>query len=119
MYIDVIGNEGELAMKDKEITDLFSAWEKLSQTPEKMIAYHSYFKTIIDEEARLDSAVYYGIKQSIEQGIKKGSELKAKEVARKLIAKGASNEDIHELTELSYEEIKRMCEEMGDSVKTK
>lgn len=88
-----------LAMKDENLIEAFNAWENLSQTPESIIAYHSRLKAITDEEAKLDYAMHKGI----EEGIKK--------VAKKMIVKGKSNEEIIDNTDLTLEEVEALRNE--------
>lgn len=106
VYNDIYLELEELAMKDERLIEAFSAWEELSQTPETIIAYHSRLKSIIDEEAKLDYAEHKGIEKGIEQGIKK--------IVRKMIAKGHSNEEIMDVTELTFEEIEKIRNEKNE-----
>ena len=86
-------------MKDERLIEAFNAWEELSQTPDTIIAYHSRLKSIIDEEAKLDYAEHKGIEKGIKQ------------IAKKMIDKGKSNEEIMEFTDLSVAEIDRIRRE--------
>ena len=90
-------------MKDERLIEAFNAWEELSQTPDTIIAYHSRLKSIIDEEAKLDYAEHKGSEKGIEKGIK--------QIAKKMIGKGKSNEEIMEFTDLSVAEIDRIRHE--------
>lgn len=87
-------------MKDENLLEAFNAWENLSQTQETIIAYQSRLKVLIDEEARLADVREEGIEEGIEQGVKK--------VAQNMIAKGKSNEEIMDVTDLSLEEMKAL-----------
>lgn len=93
VYEEIYKELEELAMKDENLLEAFNAWENLSQTPETIIAYQSRLKVILDEEARLDDVREEGI----EQGIKK--------VAQNMMAKGKSNEEIMDATDLTLEEV--------------
>ena len=97
VYNDIYQELEELAMKDENLVEAFNEWENLSQTPETIIAYQSRLKAILDEEARLDDVREKSLEEGIEQGIEK--------VARRMIAKGKSNEEIMDATELSLEEV--------------
>lgn len=130
----------ELAMKDIHLREAFEAWEELSQDPESIIAYQSRVKYIIDEAAALEDAKYHaeqagikkgiqkgmkegiqkgmqegiekGIQKGIEEGIQKGIQEGMREIAKKMIAKGNSNEEIVELTNLTIEEIQVFRQEI-------
>lgn len=103
-------------MKDERLIEAFNAWEELSQTPDTIIAYQSRLKTIIDEEAKLDYAEYKGIekgreegiKQGLKQGIEQGIDEGIKKVAMKMIAKGKSNEEIMDATDLTLGDIEKL-----------
>lgn len=90
-----------LAMEDNNLLEAFGAWEELSQTEATILAYQSRLKYILDEEAKLDDAKYHAKKDGIEQGLEQGLE----RVAKNMIAKKMSNEEIMELTGLSLEEV--------------
>ena len=112
VYDDIYRELEELAMKDERLIEAFNAWEELSQTPDTIIAYQSRLKTIIDEEAKLDYAEYKGIEkgreEGIKQGIEQGIEEGIKKVAMKMIAKGKSNEEIMDATDLTLEDIEKL-----------
>lgn len=103
-------------MKDERLVEAFNAWEELSQTPDTIIAYHSRLKAIKDHELSLIYAEEKGIEKGIEEGLEKGKqegiEEGIKKVAKNMIEKGASNEDIAEFTELSIEEVERIRKKM-------
>lgn len=103
VYNDILKELEELAMKDERLIEAFNAWEELSQTPDSIIAYHSRLKSIIDQEARLHDATTQGYEQGIEQGEKK--------VVKKLIAKGLSNEEILEVSDLTFAQIEALRQE--------
>lgn len=87
-------------MKDENLLEAFNAWENLSQTQETIIAYQSRLKVLIDEEARLADVREEGIEEGIEQGVKK--------VAQNMIAKGKSNEEIMDVTDLTLGEVEAL-----------
>ena len=97
-----------LALKDERLQQAFDTWQELSQNPDTIIAYHSRLKTIIDAEAKLDYARHQGIEEGIQKGIQEGLVQQNKQIAQKMIAKGKSDEEIQDLTELPLEEIQRL-----------
>lgn len=109
VYEDIYKVLEELAMKDRNLREAFEAWEELSQDPESIIAYESRVKFMIDEVATLEDAKYHaeqvGIEKGIQEGMQKGIQEGIKVIARKMIGKGNSNEEIMELTSLTFEEI--------------
>lgn len=115
VYDDIYRELEELAKMDKNLIAAFDAWEEISQSPETKYAYESRLKFILDEEAKLDDVREMsrreGIEQGIEQGIQKGIEEGVKNVARRMIAKGNSNEDIMDVTELPEEVIEALRSE--------
>lgn len=80
----------------------------MSQTPESIIAYQSRLKHIIDEEARLADVKYHATQEGLEKGLQEGKKEEKIETAKKLIAKGFSNEEIQEITDLSLEAIQHV-----------
>lgn len=113
VYEDIYKVLEELAMKDRNLREAFEAWEELSQDPESIIAYESRVKFMIDEVATLEDAKYHaeqvgiekGIQEGMQKGILEGIQEGIKAIARKMIVKGNSNEEIMELTSLTFEEI--------------
>lgn len=113
VYDDIYKVLEELAMKDRNLREAFEAWEELSQDPESIIAYESRVKFMIDEVATLEDAKYHaeqvgiekGIQEGMQKGIQEGIQEGIKAIARKMIVKGNSNEEIMELTSLTFEEI--------------
>ncbi|MEK5333100.1 Rpn family recombination-promoting nuclease/putative transposase [Lysinibacillus sp. FSL W8-0992] len=105
VYEDIYKVLEELAMKDRNLREAFEAWEELSQDPESIIAYESRVKFMIDEVATLEDAKYHAEQAGIEKGMQEGIQEGIKAIARKMIGKGNSNEEIMELTSLTFEEI--------------
>lgn len=105
VYEDIYKVLEELAMKDRYLREAFEAWEELSQDPESIIAYESRVKFMIDEVATLEDAKYHAEQAGIEKGMQEGIQEGIKAIARKMIGKGNSNEEIMELTSLTFEEI--------------
>ena len=89
-----------LAMKDENLLEAFGVWENMSQTPETVLAYQSRLKYMLDEEAKIADTLAKGKKEGIAEGIEK--------VAKNMIAKGKSNEEISDVTELTLEEIEAL-----------
>ena len=120
VYDDIYKELEELAMEDNNLLEAFNVWEELSQTPETIIAYQSRLKYILDEEAKLDDAKYYaeqegrekGMEQGIEQGIEQGREQGIAQVAKKMIVKGKSNEDIMDATDLTLDVVEALRAEI-------
>lgn len=99
-------------MNDENLFEKLSMWEYLNQTPEVKIAYESRLKAILDEEARLSYVREKSLKEGIAEGKKQGIEEAIKNVAKKMIAKGKSNEDIIDATDLTLPEVEALREEM-------
>lgn len=140
VYDEIYKELEMLVMKDDDLRQAFSAWEELSQTPESIIAYQSRLKYVIDEESKFDYAKHKGMEEGRAQGIEEGKvmgieegkvmgieegktmgieegktlgiEESMKEIAKKMLAKGHSDEEIMELTDLSFEKIQCLREEM-------
>lgn len=93
VYAEIFEELEALAMHDEQLQEAFTVWQKLSRSPEETSAYESRLKYILDEEAKWEDAKYMGKKEGI------------MEVALKMIAKGASNEEISDLTGLTMEEV--------------
>ena len=85
-----------LAMKDENLLEAFGVWENMSQTPETVLAYQSRLKYMLDEEAKIADTLAKGKKEGIAK------------VAKNMITKGKSNEEISDLTELTLEEIEAL-----------
>ncbi|WP_342557980.1 Rpn family recombination-promoting nuclease/putative transposase [Metasolibacillus sp. FSL K6-0083] len=100
VYNQIYKELEELAMKDKNLRQAFSAWEELSQTPESRIAYESRLKYILDEEAGKQDAHAAGYKEGIEQGIE--------QTAINMLKKGFADAIIAEVTALPLEKIRQL-----------
>lgn len=84
-------------MKDEDLQEALAVWENMSQPPETMYAYQSRLKYMLDEEAKYVDTLAKGKKEGREEGIK--------QVVQNMIAKGKSNEDIMDATNLTLEEV--------------
>ncbi|MFJ7661897.1 hypothetical protein ACIQXW_05780 [Lysinibacillus sp. NPDC097162] len=98
----------EIAMTDENIRKALQAWEEISQDPDNIIAYQSRVKYLLDEEAKIEDAKYHAEQEGIEKGLKKGIEA----IAKKMILKGNSNEEIMELTNLKLEDVQAIRQEV-------
>lgn len=122
----------ELFNRLKELTDtinqlsqqelsLFKTWLKgivMRRFPKKN---HKDIKKVIDQtkakearimisnlERNLERFINEGIEKGIEKGIKKGEKNTSIEIAKRMLLKGMSTEDIIELTKLTREEIQEL-----------
>ena len=100
VYNEIYKELEELAMKDENLLQAFSVWENMSQTPETVHAYQSRLKYMLDEEAKIIDTLAKGKKEGFEEGIAK--------VAKNMIAKGKSNAEISDATELTLEEVEAL-----------
>lgn len=104
-------------LSDEEYT-LFKAWMKRIFKRRLPKEQHTIFEEIIDKTKREEAVIMVSNleenlkkfeEQAIERGIEKGQKdgefRKAIEIARKMVQKGMSIEEIIELTGLSYDEI--------------
>ncbi|QPQ36014.1 hypothetical protein [Lysinibacillus sp. JNUCC-52] len=98
----------EIAQTDENIREALQAWEEISQDPDNIIAYQSRVKYLLDEEAKMEDAKYYAEQEGIEKGIKQGIE----GIAKKMILKGNSDREIIDLTNLSFEELQALRQEV-------
>ena len=99
-------------MKDENLLQAFTAWENMSQTPETVHAYQSRLKYMLDEEAKIIDTLAKGKKEGFEEGIEIGKKAGLSEgiakVAKIMIAKGKSNAEIIDATELTLEEVEAL-----------
>jgi len=98
----------EIAQTDENIRKALQAWEEISLDPDNIIAYQSRVEYLLDEAAKIEDAKYYAEQEGIEKGIKQGIE----GIAKKMISKGNSNEEIMELTNLKLEEVQSIRQEV-------
>lgn len=114
VYDDIFHELEALAMKDDKLQQAFDAWAELSQTPETAIAYEARLKFIIDEEAKIDAAKYYGKKEGLEEGKGEGE----REKARQVILTGAQNgvplETLALLTGYSLDEVETIITQAAE-----
>ena len=95
-------------MKDENIANAFSAWEKLSISKEDVFAYESRLKYIMDEEAKLEDVKFMAEKKGREEGREKGKQEEKEETARILLAKQVDVDFIAEVTGLTVEQIREI-----------
>ena len=120
VYEDIYLELEEISMKDETLREAFQNWEDLSRTQEQYLAYESRLKRINDEEAaqreaelRLQEAIQEATLEATEkatkegrkEGIKEGSKNEKELIARRLLGKGMSIEEVAELTDLSEEKV--------------
>ena len=111
VYEDIYKELEEIAMKDDVLRDAFTAWEELSSTRDGMLAYRSRLKQIMDEESAIREAELReqaALARGLEEGMEKGLEEGVKKVVKKMIAKGKSNEEIMDDTDLTLEEVEAL-----------
>ncbi|UPW84415.1 Rpn family recombination-promoting nuclease/putative transposase [Lysinibacillus sp. Ag94] len=101
-------------MNDKRIKDALTIWQELSQSPEEYYAYESRLKYILDEEAKLEDAKYFAEKEGVAKGIEQGEKKKQQEIALKMLQKNMDLESIAEFTELTFDEINKLKEQLDE-----
>ena len=99
----------EIVKKNKDINDATIIVKEMSEDEKMQRLADLRLKAIMDEKAIRryghKKGIEAGIKKGKEEGIENGEKNKAIEIAKKLIIKGMSPEEIMELTGLSKEEI--------------
>lgn len=104
----LVRNIVEPRLNEEQKKEVEKLTETLLQGGEKMGEFVSNIARVLDES--LERKFNEGIQQGIQQG-----EYRTKvEIARKLILKGASDEDIAEITELDIEEIRKLRRELAN-----
>jgi predicted transposase/invertase (TIGR01784 family) len=107
----------------KEFKEAFEIANKFSWGKNELDVYDYMCLKEADEKNAYETAltkgkkkfIEQGVKQGIKQGIEKGENSKALKVAKKMILRGDSNDDITEITELSIGQI----QELRNSLKYK
>ena len=93
-----------------EIKQAVDLAEEAAYTPAELAAYDKYWDAVSTEKTLLSGAREEGREEGITIGLEKG-EMKAKHaLARKLLLKGLSLEEVASLTELSLTEVKELSE---------
>lgn len=95
----------ELVKSDGEIKEAMDILYEISGDKESIMLANMREKALMDEQSRLKGAKEEGI----QEGIKEGSNEKAILIAKKMLKKGKSIEEVSELTELSIEEVKKLA----------
>ncbi|MDM5247217.1 hypothetical protein [Lysinibacillus sp. G4S2] len=108
MYLEL----EKIAKEDKNIRDALNIWQELSQSPEVRLAYEARVEQLLDEEAKLEDAKYYGRIEGLAKGIEQGEKKKQQEIALKMLQKGIDLETIAEFTELTLSEINKIKEQL-------
>ena len=80
----------------------------LKMTPEDRARYSYYQKKLYNDRDELSAAVSRGREEGKEEGIEIGERVKAFEVARRMLLKGISVENIMYMTDLSKDEIENI-----------
>ena len=83
MYLEL----EKIAKEDKNIRDALIIWQELSQSPEVRLAYEARVEQLLDEEAKLEDAKYYGRIEGLAKGIEQGEKKKQQEIALKMLQK--------------------------------
>ena len=114
-WLKFIKEPSSLEAKDMENVEIKEAKKQLdeikkSKYEQELAEYR--MKELLDkkaiEEYGFDAGKEEGITEGIEKGIKQGINKEKIEIAKKLLKKGTSIEEIIELTELTEEEIKNL-----------
>jgi len=104
----LVKNIIEPRLNERQRIEVEKMTKTLLQGGEKMGEFVSNIARVLDES--LERKFNEGIRQGIQQG-----EYRTKvEIAKKLILKGASDEDIAEVTELDIEEIRKLRKELAN-----
>lgn len=95
------GELKKMAVANKEISKALEILETMSQSKEERAAYLSREMALHDEATRIEEAIEGGY----EKGIEKGAIDKAIIIAKKMIKRGDSIEEVVDITELSTEQV--------------
>lgn len=101
-----------LEEKDTKIAKATKVLDLLSSDPETVRLYELREKAVRDEVSRLNGAraegMELGMQRGVEQGIEQGLQKGKVEIARRMLSKGSSDEDIAEMTGLTVDEVKSL-----------
>jgi predicted transposase/invertase (TIGR01784 family) len=95
-------------LKEQIFEKVFEAAEIARFTPEQIRSYEDSLKYYRDLKNSLDTAREEGIAEGIEKGIAEGIEKGKADIARSMIAKGFSIEEIMGITQLTRKDIERL-----------
>ncbi len=110
----------KIAEEEPEIKEAIERLEDISSDEEKIRIAELREKYIMDRESELETAeekgikkglkegLKEGIKQGKQEGLKEGSQIRNKEIAKKMKSKKMPIEDIIEITGLTKEEIEKI-----------
>ena len=98
-------------VKDVGLQNAYTDAGFFSWTKEELAAYDYMFMIQADIKGRAEMAIIKAEEKGIEKGIEQGSKKNSIEIAKKLLKKGFSNEDISEVTGLSATEIEKIRQE--------
>ena len=81
---------------------------KYSSDEEAVVLYSAYTKEELEKNTLLEEAEELGLKRGMEEGLKQGAKNKQIEIARILLNKKMTKEEISDITQLSLEEIEKL-----------
>ena len=97
---------------DKELKKAYEILEHVNSNPEEREKVERRIRELRSleyaKEYEYNQGLESGIKKGIEEGIKEGAKEKQLEIAKKLLSKKVSIEEIVEITDLSKEEIENL-----------
>jgi predicted transposase/invertase (TIGR01784 family) len=105
-------------LNDELICEAVGYMEKAAYTKEQLAAYDKYKIDIMSAQSMIDDAEEKGIAKGEEIGIAKGKAIgeaklqeRETEIAIKMLKKGMSFEDVHEMTGLSIQQIEELIKQ--------
>jgi predicted transposase/invertase (TIGR01784 family) len=101
---NIIGDDLILERAYKELN-------RFSWTAQELREYEAIDMKTCADEAVLEAAIEDGINKGIEMGETRGKYKKAVNIAKKMLAKNKSLEEIREFTEVSIEELKKLMKD--------
>ena len=101
--------------KQRLLIGFFETYVKLSDEEEQQLRNEVNEMETKEKEQVLELIISYekkalekGLREGVEQGLQQGLQLEKRHIAKKMLEKGYDIQTIHELTELSVEEIERL-----------
>ncbi|EPZ37888.1 transposase [Anoxybacillus ayderensis] len=101
--------------KQRLLIGFFETYVKLSDEEEQQLRNEVNEMETKEKEQVLELIISYekkalekGLKEGVERGLQQGLQQEKRQIAKKMLAKGYDVQTIHELTELSVEEIERL-----------
>ena len=107
MFLDDPNSEEvkEIMEKNEDVKKAVVTVRKMSEDEKMEKLAELRLKAIMDEEAIYDTGVNDGIEKGIKKGVEKGKNAKTVEIAKKLLDKNMSIEEIIDITGITKEEI--------------